>query len=687
MPGSSFSTDAFCNAAEALFRDASHQSIVPRHLVRSYFEAEGDVSQLEILEVIIEYFQDPAPGKRRETFIVSPFNDSINFLVRYGAHSHERSLTILGTSDEIRNVPVWLVQLIDAIFCIMRLRMPSFRPEVFSWSLDQQRLGFTLLAQLGRFVHLGTDPSDNRSLSMFPAIEDIRNEGFWDIAGRVSRSQLSGGGLGLVDCSESMEGDQIADDEGESSQAQPRSRARSRPRPSFRRSSRLKRRRLNYTEVSDIDMELRTKSSSHEDKGDLYSDSEQESDQSSGTQSETAEFSSQEDSVPDAGVKAPVKARSTSLVPTFTEADLIFPLTQPDELKLVALLAATIQVAQLQTLVYYSREEASYCMATAAIDWASVSIVAEGLAPNDLKGLYAPEVCRQVYESDENAEFRRKALLGPNWEKLRGVSAFEGEQPQEGDPFGLNDLDSGTCGSCLTFIHRLAEHEPSCVGRCLACVKSKIPCVRPVGKKTCVTCPTPGKCREPSHEYRALPKGSEQCYMCLQFVGNIYSHVRECRGRCHNCVARKVPCARGNFAGNHKCKDCDAEDQDCGQIVKANAESVLRQRFPAFGLGCPELAKSAIVSEKDLAKTLPIRNHKRRARCVGAITLISSTKANVGRDAQKMGDDLDRGCDGSWRRPEDQRCQTEDEADDEDNESSEHGGEGAEKDEDSESWD
>ncbi|KAF5612579.1 uncharacterized protein FSUBG_1386 [Fusarium subglutinans] len=549
MPGSSFSTDAFCNAAEALFRDASHQSIIPRHLVRSYFEAEGDVSQLEILEVIIEYFQDPAPGKRRETFIVSPFNDSINFLVRYGAHSHERSLTILGTSDEIRNVPVWLVQLIDAIFCIMRLRMPSFRPEVFSWSLDQQRLGFTLLALLGRFVHLGTSPSDNRSLSMFPAIQDIRNEGFWDIAGRVSRSQLSGGGLGLVDCSETMEEDQIADDEGESSQAQPRSRARSRSRPALH-----------------IDMELRTKSSSHEDKGDLYSDSEQESDQSSETQSETAEFSSQEDSVPDAGVKAPVKARSTPLVPTFTEADLIFPLTQPDELKLVALFAATIQVAQLQTLVYYSREEASYCMATAAIDWASVSIVAEGLAPNDLKGLYAPEVCRQLYESDENAEFRRKALLGPNWEKLRGVSAFEGEQPQEGDPFGLNDVDSG-------------------------------------------------------------------------------------------------------------------------QIVKANAESVLRQRFPAFGLGCPELAKSAIVSERDLAKTLPIRNHKRPARCVGAITLISSTKANVGRDAQKMGDDLDRGCDGSWRRPEDQRCQTEDEADDSDNENSEHGGEDTEKDEDSESWD
>ncbi|KAF5550624.1 hypothetical protein FNAPI_7669 [Fusarium napiforme] len=437
MPVRSFPTDAFCKVAEAIFRDASHQSIVPRHFIRSYFEAKCDASRLEILEYIIKYFQDPAPGKRRETFIVSPFNDSIDFLVRYRAHSHERSLTILGTSDVIRNVPAWLVQLIDVIFCAMRLRISSFRPKVFSWFLDQQRLGHTLLTQLGRFVHFSTDPSDNCSLSRFPAIEDIRNDGFWNFRGRMSRSQLNGGGLGLVDCSESTVEDQLADDEGEGSQAQPRSL------PSLRRSSRLKGKRVDYTEVSDSDIDLRPKSSSHEDNGELYSDGEQESDQSYGTQSKPVEFSSRENNVPDACVKAPVKARSTPLVPTFSEADLIFPLTQPDELKLAVLFAASIQVAQLQTLVYYSCEEASYCLATAAIDWASVSIVAEGLAPNDLKGLYAPEVCRQLYESDENAEIRRKALLGPNCERLRGASSFEGEQPQEGDHFGLNDVDSG----------------------------------------------------------------------------------------------------------------------------------------------------------------------------------------------------------------------------------------------------
>ncbi|KAG5749722.1 hypothetical protein H9Q70_007623 [Fusarium xylarioides] len=164
----------------------------------------------------------------------------------------------------------------------MRLRMFSFRPKVFSWVLDQQRLGFTLLTQLGRFVHLGTDPSDNRSLSMFPAIEDIRNDGFWNFRGRMSRSQLNGGGLGLVDCSESMVEKQLADDEGEGSQAQPRSHAHSRSPPSLRRSSRLKGRRIDYTEVSDSDIDLRAKSSSHEDKDDLYSDGEQESDWSSG---------------------------------------------------------------------------------------------------------------------------------------------------------------------------------------------------------------------------------------------------------------------------------------------------------------------------------------------------------------------------------------------------------------------
>ncbi|KAF5702248.1 hypothetical protein FMUND_13569 [Fusarium mundagurra] len=279
MPGSSFPTDAFCKAAETIFKDTSHVSIVPRYLIRSYFEVESDDSKVEILEILIKYFQDPAPGKRREAFIVSPFNDSINFLVRYRAHSHERSLTILGTSDVIRNVPVWLVQLIDTIFCIMRLRMPSFsfRPKGLSWILDQQNIGLTLLMQLGRFVRLGTDPSDIRSLSMFPTVQDIRNDGFWDFS-----QHYGGGRLGFVGCSQPTVEEQLADNKGEGSQAQPHSHAHSRSPPSLRRSSRLKGRRIDYTEVSDSDIGLRAKSSSHEDKDDLYSDGEQESDWSSG---------------------------------------------------------------------------------------------------------------------------------------------------------------------------------------------------------------------------------------------------------------------------------------------------------------------------------------------------------------------------------------------------------------------
>jgi nucleosome binding factor SPN SPT16 subunit len=50
-----------------------------------------------------------------------------------------------------------------------------------------------------------------------------------------------------------------------------------------------------------------------------------------------------------------------------------------------------------------------------------------------------------------------------------------------------------------------------------------------------------------------------------------------------------------------------------------------------------------------------------------------------------MRDNLDRGCDGGWRRLKRRRCKTEDEADVEDNESSEHGA--GDADEDSESWD
>ncbi|QKD48045.2 uncharacterized protein FOBCDRAFT_256092 [Fusarium oxysporum Fo47] len=378
MPGNNLTTYAFCAVAE-----------------------ESDAAKLEILEAITEYFQDPAPGKSRETFIVSPFDDNINFLVRYRAHSHGWSLAILEPSDLIRDVPAWLVHLLDRVFDIMRLRIPYFEPKGFRWFLHQ------------RFVHFGTDPSNTLFPLMFPRIEEVRSDCFWEFAGKESRSQLYGDGLNLVDCSESMLEDQLAGDEGEGSQVQPRSRDRSRSPPSLRRSSRVKRRRINYSEVSDINVDLRAKSS-HDDKDDLHSDCEQESHLTSVEQSETVEFSSPEDAVPDA---------------------------------------------------YGSTT------ANAAIVWVLVSIVAEGLAPSDLKGLYTPEACSQLYESDENAEFRRKALLGPNWERLRGASSFEGEQPQEGGPFGLKDVDSGTYGRCLAFLHRLAEHEPLCVGRCLACVR------------------------------------------------------------------------------------------------------------------------------------------------------------------------------------------------------------------------
>ncbi|KAF6529059.1 hypothetical protein HZS61_000371 [Fusarium oxysporum f. sp. conglutinans] len=312
MPGNNLTTYAFCAVAEGVFQDPCHDSIVPRYLIWSYFEAESDAAKLEILEAITDYFQYPAPGKSRETFIVSPFDDNINFLVRYRAHSHGWSLTILGPSDLIRDVPALLVHLLDRIFDIMRLRIPYFEPKGFRW----------------RFVHFGTDPSNTLFPLMFPRIEEVRSDCFWEFAGKESRSQLYGDGLNLVDCSESMLEDQFTGDEGEGSQVQPRSRDRSRSPPSLRRSSRLKRRRINYSEVSDINVDLRAKSK----------------------QSETVELSSPEDAVPDAYGKAPVKTRSTPLVPAFTEADLVFPLTQPDELKLVVLCAALIQVAQLQTL-------------------------------------------------------------------------------------------------------------------------------------------------------------------------------------------------------------------------------------------------------------------------------------------------------------------------------------------------
>ncbi|KAH7218134.1 hypothetical protein DER44DRAFT_835354 [Fusarium oxysporum] len=531
MPGNNLTTYAFCAVAEGVFQDPSHESIVPRYLIRSYLEAESDVAKLEILEAITEYFQDPEPGKRRETFIVSPFDDNINFLVRYGAHSHGRSLTILGPSDLIRDVPEWLVHLIDRIFDIMRLRIPYFEPKGLRWFLHQQELGLTLLAHLGRFVHFGTDPSNPLFLLMFPRIDDVRSDCFWEFAGRESRKQLYGDALGLVDCSESMMEDQFADDEGEGSQLQPGSRARSRSPPSLRRSSRLKRRRINYSEVSDIGVDLRAKSS-HDDQDDLYSDGEQETD------------------------------------------------------------------------------------LTAAIDWVLVSIVAEGLAPSDLKGLYTPEDCSQLYESDESAEFRRKALLGPNWERLRGASG----------PFGLKDVGSGTCGRCLAFIHRLAEHEPSFMF--LACARWETRLASPVLH--------PNNAESLRTKIKHFQRGqSNVTCACSLWETSILTS------------ASVVVDARTALRKRYLAREETLQDTTNARITtpkikivatfRTTREGLARNRgFPAFGLGCPGLAKSAVVSERGPAKTSPTRNRQRRARCVGAITPISSTKASAARDAQSV---------------------------------------------------
>ncbi|KAF9781907.1 hypothetical protein IL306_012876 [Fusarium sp. DS 682] len=149
-----------------------------------------------------------------------------------------------------------------------------------------------------------------------------------------------------------------------------------------------------------------------------------------------------------------------------------FPLEEDKELKLSILFVAVIQMAELQLLVCYNPEEASYSLEEGPVDWISVSTVAEGLAPEGLRGLYTPEACCKLFESLEASDFRQKALLACNWERLRVTVCFDDKHSEMISPSSPEDKDSGTCGRCLVFTHGLSLHEPSCVGRCQTCQRS-----------------------------------------------------------------------------------------------------------------------------------------------------------------------------------------------------------------------
>ncbi|KAF5530461.1 hypothetical protein FMEXI_13548 [Fusarium mexicanum] len=147
------------------------------------------------------------------------------------------------------------------------------------------------------------------------------------------------------------------------------------------------------------------------------------------------------------------------------EAEAFLLLEGDRGLTLSILFAAIVPISELQLLVYYDKKNDKYFLHGDEVDWISVSTVAEGLAPNGFKGLYSPEACRDMFLSKETDDFRQNAMLPKNWETFRTTMSFDDDHPGMVDHFARNVGDEGTCLECGIFTYRLKDHSDSCIGQ------------------------------------------------------------------------------------------------------------------------------------------------------------------------------------------------------------------------------
>jgi len=75
-----------------------YEGIVPRSLIRSYFEEESTKSKLTIIKKISGYFKEVEPSINRVTFIIPPFDEdkdkTAKYLVKYSTHDDTSTITV-----------------------------------------------------------------------------------------------------------------------------------------------------------------------------------------------------------------------------------------------------------------------------------------------------------------------------------------------------------------------------------------------------------------------------------------------------------------------------------------------------------------------------------------------------------------------------------------------------------------
>jgi len=606
MPGNDLTTDGFYAGAQGAFIDPRYEGFVPRSLIRSYFEETSTEAKIAIIENVSDYFKAAEPGINRVTFIIPPFHEedkdkdgeeeevkkknknkdknedeTIKYLVKCTTRNDTSTMTVYGSSQGVLSTSLnRVIELVRKVIAAIRVYAPNFQfHEEERTVLPDENLGVSLLATLRYHVYLRTGAEDLAKVSLLVDVERIRNECFREY---IKRESI------ITSDSHDRKRRRDASDEDEEYEVEPFAATNYLPSPP-----------TVGPEIEHLFPQDEESDSDDEDKplctlsptvfgANVALPSTQihaTLSQFLGTQLSTTQalvdelrtifhvrclLSLGSAICEDILTRHGQDVSETMIATTrelygaiLVEQGLAYQKRlQAKGLRLGILFVALIKVSEAQMLVTFSNEHGMYFLEEAHVDWRSVSAVAEGLAPEGFKGLYTPRTCEALYESDVISSHKHWMLEAPNWEHLR-VTTFE-LQLENGDTILTPSSQySGTCSRCWVYVQMRSEHEDSCIGRCEGCVSSNRPCIRPAGKKTCVSCmdqPQKGCKGVSSHQREALPQNGNgmQCYKCWDIKTKIdmENHIRHCRGRCKACVDKQIPCRRAGTSAN-KCKNCN----------------------------------------------------------------------------------------------------------------------------------
>ncbi|KAM6538581.1 hypothetical protein FALCPG4_000448 [Fusarium falciforme] len=240
---------------------------------------------------------------------------------------------------------------------------------------------------------------------------------------------------------------------------------------------------------------------------------------------------------------------------------------QDKTLRLLVLWVAIIRVAETSCLVSgpYENDDDRYHVEDTALDWVSVAVEAQLVAPPDLlKEFEDEDYCQKLYKAGKSLFFNRNVVIRSNWNRLRSglLKKIAKSSSMTRHPTLIKSRIRHIC-RVLAYRH-MAEQGRIKKTSTAVRLKAKEPCVTVKGDTsgTCARCRKEmiAICGTKDHAHM-VPKG--KCPKCdiMRDKHSMSQHTRSCTGKCGNCDKEKVPCKRPHASSSldpcDRCKETE----------------------------------------------------------------------------------------------------------------------------------